>query len=51
MTLPPGRTELNTRIRSPVDTSVAWDVYVRLATGVFVYTAFVIDAFAGRIVG
>jgi hypothetical protein len=25
--------------------------YVRLVTGVFVYTAFVIDAFAGRIVG
>jgi len=30
---------------------VADFTYVRLATGVFVYTAFAIDAFAGRIVG
>ncbi|ETW23619.1 hypothetical protein MGAST_13220 [Mycobacterium gastri 'Wayne'] len=30
---------------------VADFTYVRLSTGVFVYTAFAIDAFAGRIVG
>jgi putative transposase len=30
---------------------VADFTYVRLATGGFVYTAFVIDAYAGRIIG
>jgi putative transposase len=39
------------RVPAPNRLLVADFTYVRLITGVFVYTAFVIDAFAGRIVG
>jgi len=39
------------RVPAPNMLVVADFTYVRLVTGVFVYTAFVIDAFAGRIVG
>ena len=39
------------RVAAPNRLVVADFTYVRLVTGVFVYTAFVIDAFAGRIVG
>lgn len=39
------------RVSAPNVLVVADFTYVRLVTGVFVYTAFVIDAFAGRIVG
>jgi putative transposase len=39
------------RVEAPNRLLVADFTYVRLATGVFVYTAFVIDAYAGRIVG
>ncbi|MCX0272892.1 IS3 family transposase [Nocardia zapadnayensis] len=39
------------RVPAPNVLVVADFTYVRLASGVFVYTAFVIDAFAGRIVG
>lgn len=39
------------RVRAPNVLLVADFTYVRLATGVFVYTAFAIDAYAGRIVG
>ena len=39
------------RVDAPNVLVVADFTYVRLATGVFVYTAFAIDAFAGRIVG
>jgi putative transposase len=39
------------RVPAPNRLVVADFTYVRLATGVFCYTAFVIDAFAGRIVG
>ena len=35
---------------SPLDTSLAWDVYVSTWSG-FVYVAFVIDAFSRGIVG
>jgi len=38
-------------VQAPNMLLVADFTYVRLATGSFVYTAFVIDAFAGRIVG
>lgn len=38
-------------VDAPNRLMVADFTYVRLITGVFVYTAFVIDAFAGRIVG
>jgi putative transposase len=38
-------------VAAPNTLLVADFTYVRLATGAFVYTAFVIDAFAGRIVG
>ncbi len=41
----------NFRVRSPNLLVVADFTYVRLASGGFVYTAFVVDAFAGRIVG
>ncbi len=39
------------RVPAPNMLLVADFTYVRLATGVFVYTAFVIDAYAGRILG
>ncbi|WP_344166086.1 IS3 family transposase, partial [Kribbella yunnanensis] len=39
------------RVPAPNRLLVADFTYVRLATGTFAYTAFVIDAFAGRIVG
>lgn len=39
------------RVEAPNRLLVADFTYVRLITGVFVYTAFVIDAYAGRIVG
>jgi putative transposase len=39
------------RVEAPNRLLVADFTYVRLAAGVFVYTAFVIDAYAGRIVG
>jgi len=39
------------KVPAPNRLLVADFTYVRLITGVFVYTAFVIDAFAGRIVG
>lgn len=39
------------RVPAPNRLLVADFTYVRLVTGVFVYTAFVIDAYAGRIVG
>jgi putative transposase len=39
------------RVPAPNRLVVADFTYVRLITGVFAYTAFVIDAFAGRIVG
>jgi putative transposase len=39
------------RVSAPNRLLVADFTYVRLATGVFVYTAFVIDAFAGQIIG
>ena len=45
-----GHTE-SRKIRPLLDNSLAWDVYVRLAGGAFVDTAFAIDAYAGRIVG
>lgn len=38
-------------VEAPSVLLVADFTYVRLASGVFVYTAFVIDAYAGRIVG
>jgi putative transposase len=38
-------------VEAPSTLWVADFTYVRLATGTFAYTAFVIDAFAGRIVG
>lgn len=41
----------NFRVLAPNLLLVADFTYVRLAAGCFVYTAFVIDAFAGRIVG
>jgi hypothetical protein len=39
------------RVEAPNRLLVADFTYVRLASGLFVYTAFVIDAYAGRIVG
>ncbi|MCX8559050.1 MULTISPECIES: IS3 family transposase [Mycobacteriaceae] len=39
------------RVETPNRLLVADFTYVRLAAGVFVYTAFVIDAYSGRIVG
>jgi putative transposase len=39
------------RVSAPNRLLVADFTYVRLASGVFVYTAFVIDAYAGRILG
>ncbi len=39
------------RVQAPNRLLVADFTYVRLLTGLFVYTAFVIDAYAGRIVG
>lgn len=39
------------RVPAPNRLLVADFTYVRLATGMFVYTAFVIDAYAGRILG
>jgi putative transposase len=39
------------KVAAPNRLVVADFTYVRLATGAFVYTAFVIDAYAGRIVG
>lgn len=48
---PPDLVDRQFRVDAPNVLVVADFTYVRLATGVFVYTAFVIDAFAGRIVG
>ena len=39
------------RVHAPNRLLVADFTYVRMATGVFAYAAFVIDAYAGRIVG
>jgi putative transposase len=39
------------RVPAPNRLIVADFTYVRLVTGIFVYTAFVIDAYAGRILG
>jgi putative transposase len=39
------------RVQAPSRLLVADFTHVRLVTGVFAYTAFVIDAYAGRIVG
>ncbi len=48
---PPDLVDRQFRVPAPHMLVVADFTYVRLVTGVFVYTAFVIDAFAGRIVG
>src|SRR6185295_18566025 len=49
-TPPRGHTD-SSQIPSLLDNSLAWDVYVKLVTGVFVYVAFVTDAYARRILG
>lgn len=48
---PPDLVDRQFRVPAPNMLVVADFTYVRLACGSFVYTAFVIDAFAGRIVG
>lgn len=48
---PPDLVDRQFQVPAPNVLLVADFTYVRLSTGVFVYTAFVIDAFAGRIVG
>ena len=48
---PPDLVDRQFRMPAPNMLIVADSTYVRLVTGMFVYTAFVIDAFAGRIVG
>jgi len=48
---PPDLVDRQFRVPAPNMLVVADFTYVRLTCGVFVYTAFVIDAFAGRIVG
>ncbi len=50
MTKPPGPTDPNTQIRSLLDNSLAWDVYIWTLQG-FVYTAFCVDVFSRRILG
>lgn len=50
-TRPPDLVDRQFRVAAPSVLVVADFTYVRLATGVFVYTAFAIDAYAGRIVG
>jgi len=50
-TRPPDLVDRQFAVPAPNTLVVADFTYVRLSTGVFVYTAFVIDAFAGRIVG
>ena len=50
-TRPPDLVDRQFAVPAPNILVVADFTYVRLATGVFIYTAFVIDAFAGRIVG
>ncbi|OBY29321.1 transposase [Mycolicibacter kumamotonensis] len=47
----PDLVERQFRVPAPNVLLVADFTYVRLATGVFAYTAFAIDAYAGRIVG
>jgi putative transposase len=47
----PDLVERRFRVQAPNRLLVADFTYVRMATGVFAYTAFVIDAYAGRIVG
>lgn len=48
---PPDLVDRRFTVPAPNVLVVADFTYLRLCTGVFVYTAFVIDAFAGRIVG
>lgn len=48
---PPDLVDRQFQVPAPNVLLVADFTYVRLSTGIFVYTAFVIDAFAGRIVG
>jgi putative transposase len=48
---PPDLVDRQFTVPAPNMLVVADFTYVRLATGMFVYTAFAIDAFAGRIVG
>lgn len=48
---PPDLVDRQFQVPAPNMLVVADFTYVRLSTGVFVYTAFAIDAFAGRIVG
>ena len=48
---PPDLVDRQFRVPAPNMLVVADFTYVRLTCGSFVYTAFVIDAFAGRIVG
>jgi putative transposase len=48
---PPDLVDRQFAVPAPSVLVVADFTYVRLSTGVFVYTAFAIDAFAGRIVG
>lgn len=50
-TRPPDLVDRQFHVFAPNMLVVADFTYVRLATGVFVYTAFAVDAFAGRIVG
>ena len=50
-TRPPDLVDRQFAVPAPNILVVADFTYVRLSTGVFIYTAFVIDAFAGRIVG
>ncbi len=50
-TRPPDLVDRQFAVPAPSMPVVADFTYVRLSTGSFVYTAFVIDAFAGRIVG
>jgi putative transposase len=50
-TRPPDLVDRQFTVPAPNMLVVADFTYVRLSTGVFVYTAFAIDAFAGRIVG
>jgi putative transposase len=48
---PPDLVDRQFRVPAPNVLIVADFTYVRLASGAFVYTAFAVDAFAGRIVG
>ena len=50
-TRPPDLVDRQFAVPAPNMLVVADFTYVRLSTGMFVYTAFAIDAFAGRIVG